>query len=141
MNLVIDASVAAKWIFEEPDSDRARVLQRDAGRRGLELVAPEILPAEVANVIWKRVLRGEIDPAEARSVFQEFKGMCPALIRVSGLVEAALTLSIRFRHSVYDGLYVALASERACNLVTADEKLFRLVSPSLRGVRLLRTWS
>lgn len=49
------------------------------------MVAPEILPAEVGNVIGKRVVRGEIDPAEARSVFREFRDLCPALVRLSGL--------------------------------------------------------
>jgi predicted nucleic acid-binding protein len=140
MTLVVDASVAAKWIFNESDSDLARALRLDARRQGFELVAPEILPAEVGNVIGKRVVRGEIDPAEARSVFREFRDLCPALVRLSGLVEGALALSVRFRHSVYDGLYVALARERDCILVTADERLFRLVSPSIRGVRLLRSW-
>jgi predicted nucleic acid-binding protein len=141
MNLVIDASVAAKWLFKEPDTERACALRGDAERQGFELVAPEILVAEIANVIWKRVARGELDPGDAQSVFEEFKRISPALIRLSSLVEAALALSVRFRRSVYDSLYVALASERDCDLVTADENLFRSLSPSIPGVRLLRDWA
>lgn len=140
MNLVIDASVAAKWVFTEPDTERAHALWRDAERQGFELVAPEILPAEVANVIWKRVVRGQLDPTEAHTVFGEFKRMCPALIRLASLVDAALALSLQFRRSVYDSLYLALASERSCDLVTADEKLFRSLSPSVPSVRLLHNW-
>ncbi len=141
MDLVIDASVAAKWIFEEPDAGRARALRNDAERGGFELMAPEILPAEIANVIWKRIIRGELDAKNAQSMFDQFSRICPVLIRLSNLVEAALALSIRFRHSVYDNLYVALAIERGCGFVTADEKLFRLLSPSIPEVRLLRNWA
>lgn len=138
MNLVIDASVAAKWVFNEPDAERARALRREAERQGFELVAPEILLAEIANVIWKRVVRGEIDLKNAQTIFDQFKRMCPALIRLSNLVEAALALSVRFRRSVYDGLYLALASERGCELVTADERLFNSLRRTIPQVRLLR---
>jgi len=61
MNLVVDASVAVKWLFEEPDSERAEALLASAGEDGLKLVAPTILPAEVANALWKRMRRGDMD--------------------------------------------------------------------------------
>lgn len=140
MNLVIDASVAAKWLFKELDAEQAQALRRDAERQGFELVAPEILPAEIANAIWKRVARGQLHPRNALTLFGEFQRICPILIRLSSLVEAALALSVRFRQSVYDSLYVALASERRCDLVTADEKLHRALGSSFPQVCLLRDW-
>ena len=48
MTLVVDASVAAKWIFNESDSDLARALRLDARRQGFELVAPEISRRKLA---------------------------------------------------------------------------------------------
>jgi predicted nucleic acid-binding protein len=45
--MIIDASVAVKWITEEENSDRARLLLRR-----LDLLAPTLIHAEVANAIW-----------------------------------------------------------------------------------------
>lgn len=48
MTLVIDASVAAKWYVAEPDSRPALAV----GARG-GLIAPDLILAEVANILWK----------------------------------------------------------------------------------------
>jgi predicted nucleic acid-binding protein len=45
---VVDASVALKWALEEPGSDRARLLS------SARLEAPDLLPIECANVLWKK---------------------------------------------------------------------------------------
>ena len=57
--LVIDASIAVKWVVPEPDCDRAEAL------RDHPLVAPDLLFAECANVLWKKVRRGELSKDEA----------------------------------------------------------------------------
>lgn len=141
MNLVVDASVAAKWILREVDADKALDLQRDARFRGVELIAPEILPAEIANALWKRVIREHLIPTEASKLYGKFSDLCPQLIRLSSLVEPALKLAVRFGRSVCDSLYVALALEARCPLVTADERLFQAFSPAFPQVQLLRDWA
>ena len=55
MKWVIDASVAAKWLAPEPDTPLAEALLAD------DLIAPDLLYAEVANILWKKQLRGEMD--------------------------------------------------------------------------------
>ena len=67
MILILDASVAAKWLFEEPDAERARSLLVASEQRRLKLLAPEILPAEIGSFLWKRVLRGVLEAEEAMS--------------------------------------------------------------------------
>lgn len=57
MKWVIDASVAAKWLAPEPDSPLAEALLDD------ELIAPDLLFAQVGNILWKKQLRGEMDAA------------------------------------------------------------------------------
>jgi predicted nucleic acid-binding protein len=138
MSLVVDASVAAKWILAEPDTERALALRERAEFEGVSLLAPEILTVEVANVICKRVIRGQLEPAEGERLFATFALMAPTLVHIGGLVRQALHLSLRFRRSVYDGLYVALAIERSCDLVTADERLYNALKGPVPQLRLLR---
>ena len=49
MTLVVDASVAVKWFVEEDGRQQAlQILDLD------EREAPDLIIAEVANVIWKK---------------------------------------------------------------------------------------
>jgi predicted nucleic acid-binding protein len=142
MNLVVDASVAVKWLFDEPDSEKAEALLASAGEEDdLKLVAPAILPAEVANALWKRMRRGDMDRLKTLETGQRFEGICPLLLPIEDLVHRALELAIDSRHPVYDCLYVALAEELHADLITADERLYRAFAPDFPGVHLLRDFN
>jgi predicted nucleic acid-binding protein len=52
-------------------------------------------------------------------------GDCPQLIDSLPLMNRAIKMSSRVRIGLYDCLYVALAEQEGCNLVTADEKLIK----------------
>lgn len=138
MNLVVDASVAVKWLFEEPDSDRAEALLASAGMGRLRLVAPTILVAEIANVLWKRMRRGDMDRQKTLETGERFEEICPLLLPIDDLVLRALELAIDSRHPVYDCLYVVLAEELRGDLVTADERLFGALAHVFPRVHLLR---
>ncbi|NDH54347.1 MAG: hypothetical protein EBY24_20755 [Betaproteobacteria bacterium] len=56
---VIDASVAAKWLLPEDGSNQGSALLGD------ELLVPDLLFAALANIFWKKQMRGEIDTATA----------------------------------------------------------------------------
>ena len=56
MRLAIDASVAVKWLVEEPDLYFAQKLV--AGSEDLH--APRIMASEVVNAIWRKARMGEI---------------------------------------------------------------------------------
>lgn len=55
--LVIDASIAVKWVVEEEGTIEALAL-----RGAAKLIAPDLLIAECANILWKKVRRGELLP-------------------------------------------------------------------------------
>lgn len=140
MNAVIDASVAAKWLFMEPDSDIARDLLEAASKGQVSLIAPEILAAEIGSMLWKRVLREGVSPDDATAQYFRFKRLRMGLVEIKGLVDDALRLALRQRHPIYDCLYVALALEAGCDLVTADEKMHRAFSSDFPQIRLLHNW-
>ncbi|MGB8366644.1 MAG: type II toxin-antitoxin system VapC family toxin [Rhizomicrobium sp.] len=85
--LVIDASIAAKRVIEEPGTREALALRAHA-----QLIAPELLTAECANILWKKVQRNELTKEEAllaadgrllhkltQSRFGEFHGLAISL--------------------------------------------------------------
>jgi len=116
---VVDASVAAKWLFEEELTANARALL------GAErpLVAPDLIYAEVANVAWKRALRGEISSEHARVSVRALPQLLSLSVPTVGLLNSALDVALTLEHPVYDCLYLALAEQREAHLVTADTRL------------------
>ena len=141
MKLVLDASVIAKWLFDEIDSDRARALYSKARADGVSLIAPQILAAEIGSVLFVRVRRQLLEAREATLLYSRFRFACPVLNDISSLMPVALRLALQHRHSVYDSIYVSLAVKERCDLVTADEKLHRAFGSAFPQVRLLRDWA
>jgi predicted nucleic acid-binding protein len=124
MTIVVDASVAVKWVIPEVLSDEAEALRGRADR----LLAPDLLLPEAANALWKKLIRREISAREAAQAIELL--MASGLdLRPSGpLLGRALTLARRLRHPVYDCLYLALAQTENATLVTADQRLLARVA-------------
>jgi predicted nucleic acid-binding protein len=59
--LVLDASVAIKWVLHEAGDVEARAIIE----RGEPLIAPDLITAEVTNVAWQRFLKGDIGLRQA----------------------------------------------------------------------------
>jgi predicted nucleic acid-binding protein len=118
--LVIDASVAAKWYFNEEHSEKAALLLSDEYVR----LAPDLIYVEVAAVAWKRARRGEIDPTHAKDALTELRRVDFEATPNTELIATALQLALQTERSVYDCLYLALAIASAAPLLTADQKLF-----------------
>jgi predicted nucleic acid-binding protein len=120
LTLVIDASVAVKWMVREPGNDVARELFELPD----PLVAPDWLLIEAASTFWKKVKGGELLELHAERHLQDLPEFFSRLYESHGLAHAALGLSFRLRHSVYDCLYLALAVRENCQVVTADVGFF-----------------
>jgi len=116
MKWVIDASVAAKWLAPEPDSPLAEALLDD------ELIVPDLLFAEVGNILWKKQLRGEMDAA-ATQLGARWLLQVPLQVHDSaGLLADALALASQLKHPAYDCFYLALAHRADVPFVTANRR-------------------
>ena len=116
---VIDASVVAAALFQEAHAEAARaLLVADCERH-----APDLILAEVGNVIWKRHGRKEIDEAEARQMLADCLRLPLRIIPSGDLVESALALALRTNRTLYDCLYLALAIRTKSAFMTADKRL------------------
>jgi predicted nucleic acid-binding protein len=117
--VVVDASVAIKWFILEPDRAAARQLLEPDKR----LIAPELLLAEVANAMWKRVMTGAGDARQAPLAAASLPRFFTRLVSLTPLATKALAIAAELRHPVYDCFYLALAEEQDATMVTADRRL------------------
>ncbi len=129
MNTVlIDASIAVKWVVEEQGTPEALALRQRA-----KLIAPDLLVAECANILWKKVQRDELSKAEALLAARLLQGAEIELLPTRSLLEGATRIAIDLDHPAYDCLYLALAIENDCPFATADERLLRKLGQGRRG--------
>jgi len=126
--LVVDTSIVAKWFLREEESDAAREL---LGKNQL-LRAPDLLIAEMGNVLWKRLGRGELDLEQAESIVARLTTAPILLTRVEELANMALRIAHLYRRNFYDCTYLALALREKCRVVTADLRFLN----ALRGTPL-----
>ncbi len=123
---VVDASVAAKWLLPASGElllDQANLLLDRYVARQLQLVAPDLLGAELGNVLWKAARRNRITPAKAEESLRRFSELSIPLVPCSDLLLQSLQISVTCDRSFYDSLYVALALTTRTELITADERL------------------
>lgn len=123
MPLVVDASVAVKFVIREARSDAARHYLATPD----PLIAPDWLLAEAASALWKKVKRSELLAIHAERNLECLPEFFERLLPARDLVPDALPWGFRLRHSVYDCLYLALALREDCQLVTDDEEFHQAV--------------
>lgn len=113
---VVDASVVIDLLVEHPRAANVR-----AALTGIDGVAPELLDAEVLNVVTRYVRRGEMSEERARQALELLVEADIERFPIAPLVRAAWAL----RHNVssYDAFYVALARGLGCPLITCDRAL------------------
>lgn len=116
-SLVVDASVALKWCVDEPGSAEAVAVH---GRR---LLAPDYLLVEVANVLCRKLRRGEATVPQVRAAMQTLPDAFDLLAPAPELLTRAVELAVALQHPVYDCLYLALAERENAEMVTDDAKL------------------
>jgi len=123
--VIVDASVAFKWIFIEEGSDRAAAfLGRDDVR------APTLLLAEVGNALWKKGLRGELGD---RGAYAAQLGIVASLVTIvddADVMPRALDMALALEHPIYDCIYLAVAERDDDRLVSADTRFLCKVQRS-----------
>jgi predicted nucleic acid-binding protein len=134
--LLVDASVAIKWLVNEEHSNSARTLLDDSAARDLSLVAPALLPAEVVNALYQVQRRGAISSAEADRALRRFLEVPIRIIAPVDLSSRALALAREFSlPATYDAHYLAISRWLDIDFWTADERLMRSMPPGTSWVR------
>jgi predicted nucleic acid-binding protein len=116
---VIDTSVLVKLFVDEEGSGEAAASIKPTD----ELFAPDLIWAEVGNVLWKYARRGDLTADDVEAIVADMLQMPIKTTESSELVGPALEIALETGRTVYDAMYLALAVERNACLLTADETL------------------
>ena len=119
--LVVDASVALKWVLPEEDSELAEALL-DCGAT---LRAPAFVFVELANALWFQMRAGKLDAAEAAGCMRDLREAPLQLWDGEEPLPSTLEWAHRLDHAVYDCAYLALAPHLDGTYVTADRRFWQ----------------
>lgn len=125
-SFVLDASVAAKWMLPAKGELlrlEAFHLLDDYSIGEVDLIVPDIFWAECGRIVWKAVRQERLGRADAEEAISSLMRRNLPTIPSAKLLQEAVSIAFDFGRSVYDCLYVALASQSKRQLITADERL------------------
>jgi predicted nucleic acid-binding protein len=125
--LVIDASIAIKWFIPEAGSDAAIELIS----KKHQLLAPDLIRAEVGNIVWKLHRRKFIETEDVYHIVNDFLVMPIDIHDSESLISNAVEIAVATGTTVYDSLYLALAVEKGTVMVTADAKLAKALKDTV----------
>ena len=123
MTLVVDVSlVTAALIDSGPDGTWAeQLLVSD------DLAAPHLMPVEVANILRRASLVGDLSEDAATLAHGDLQALRVALFPYAPFADRAWEL--RKNLTIYDAWYVALAETLEARLATLDARLGRAAGP------------
>jgi len=139
--LVVDSSVAVKWFVVEPYSPQAHLLLDGYQTGALNFLAPDLINAEVGNVIWKKQMFQGLTAKDAQLIIDAFRMLSFELTSTASLLNEAYRLAVAHQRTVYDALYLALSTRERCRFVTADERLVNSIQSAFPNVFWLGAWS
>ena len=127
--MVVDASVAVKWLVEEIYSRQADNLLAAWDQDNTRIAGPHLLPVEVSNALYKRVRQHQIALDTAVQLEAEFLGSDIELIQSASLHLLAIRLASALdQPATYDSHYLALAESLDCDYWTADQQFYNAAS-------------
>ena len=137
----IDTSALVKYVLPEEDSSAAEKLVASHYAGMVNLIAPEYILVESANVLWKHLQRHNVGPEEAVTSFRALRDLGMRLVPNGDLLEDALILAADNGITVYDALFCALAVRENVPLITSDNALVRRLTGTGVQAAMLSEWN
>ena len=135
--IVVDASVAVKWVLQEFDSSVAVALLTGVDKPR----APDLLTVEVAGAIARAFRNRRVDVDEVTAALDAWSDRLRQrsleLVPNDLYLRRAVEISCALLHPLSDCLYLALAERLDADLVTTALTLRRRAAPVWPRVRLL----
>lgn len=124
--IVLDSSVALKWIFaDEAGAEQAERVRADHISGNNEIAVPFLFFYEIANVLATKVKLSAEEALEAFELISAFELNVHELDNFE--FTEAMTLAMNHQVSVYDASYHVLAARLGCHFLTADRKFWEKV--------------
>ena len=128
MKLVVDNSVAMRWLFADgSQADRQYANEVAALVETAEVHLPALFVTEAANVISRALKAGVINVQESQSRFDLLNAMQANIDPIES-THSTMTLAIQAFElglTAYDASYLLLAQKLGCPLATLDKDLRR----------------
>jgi predicted nucleic acid-binding protein len=125
-DLVVDASVLAKFFFHEPGSEEARA----ALTSGAVIAAPSLVLVELASIAVKKVRIRAATLERARSAMDAVGDVVDRFEPIEGLARRAFQIAADTGCSAHDATYLALADALDVPFLTVDDRFIGKVAGS-----------
>ena len=138
--VVVDASIAVKWVLNDAGTIAAQTLLADWLTRGIQPIAPSWFACEVANVLYQQTRRNLLMTADGRELLRRTLAVV-ALMDVSpaDALRAYEIAVLTNQPTPYDCQYLALAERIGCDYWTDEARFIRGVHARFPRVRQLGT--
>lgn len=130
MAIVVDASIALKWLVAEEDSAAAILLRAEH-----DVLAPDLLLIECRNVLLSKVRQKRLSRDAALRAEIDIDASGIEIVPSQPLLPVAFALALELGEPIYDCIYLAAAIAVDRTLVTADTRFVRSANrlPSVKG--------
>ncbi len=117
---VLDCSAVCAWLLDDESDSRADAHLEQIAETGA--LAPALLWAELRNALVVAERRGRIAPEQTLAVLREVDALG---LRFDQAPDSPATLALARKHrlTVYDAMYLELATREGCPLISLDRKL------------------
>ena len=116
--IVVDASALLEVLLRTP---RGQAIEARFFDGSESLHSPHLLDVEVAQVIRRFAMTGEIDAARAQAALDDFLDL--PILRHSHSLLLRRVWALRTNFTAYDAAYVALAETLEATFLTHDRRL------------------
>lgn len=133
--MIVDASVALKWVFKgEEHQDNALLLLKNHNDGKEKIIVPDLFFYEAANTLATKTALSTNEISESLAII--FEANLVVYHPIEKEVLQAAKLAKKHETSVYDMLYAVVAKKHKTRLVTADENFIK--KTRFRFVKLLK---
>lgn len=113
--------MCSHYLYADTYTPQVRVLV-DRMYQGDRLYIPEFCIIECVNVFWKNVRFQGLPQTDAEQFIDELLALSFQIVPVKKLLLQALQIGLNRQLAVYDSLYIALALNLDCPLITVDDR-------------------
>lgn len=136
--IVVDANVVLKWIpgKNEERVVEAREIYRMMADDRLEIIAPTFLLVEALNILTNK---RRTDQTVVRKIIKDLIGTKMKFIDLSIQdIPKIENITHKYKLTSYDAIYLLVAREKNCKLLTVDRHLLKLHDLTIDIGRLLK---
>ncbi len=128
MPVVVDTSVAIKWLVTEEYTDNAQALLDTHQRRNDPIIVPSLFSYEAANVLYGFVRDGVLAMDDCKQAIHDLSRLVQPLLPDPRMVIRAIAIADALgTGKTYDAHFLALAERTRSTYWTADGRFYRAV--------------